>query len=857
MEQPTTFGDWLRARRRARDLTREALAELVSCAPPTLAKIEQGTRRPSRELAALLVAAFQPPPAERERALALARQPLGAHPAGPPLGDEAAEHLAMLPPLPAVPSPLVGRQGELRLLGEHLADPACRVVTLTGPGGVGKTRLALQAAHAYAPGFPGGVAWAELAAAPDVAAAARAIAEAAGCPPRGDEPPERRLLARLRDARLLLVADNLEHLPDSAPLLTAILREAPGVTLLLTSRERTRLPGEWVLAIDGLAVPAPGAEGEFERFDAARLFLERARQADAAFAPDGEGRAAVAQICRLVDGVPLAIELAAAWVRALSCVEIAAELARGPALLAAPDGAARRHGSMQAVFEQSWRLLAPEERRCLAALSVFSGGFTRDAAAQVAGAPLGVLAALIEKSLLRRREEGGHSRYHMHEQVRQWAAERLGASDAALREAHARYFAGVLAESVPQFQGGGQLAALARLDPERANIAAAWAWAVARGDGATMQRCAPALLLMHELRGQLREAAALFAGATASRRALQVAGQGPDRILGVLCAWEGWARGRYGEVAAAQQLLAEAITLLDGADDMLAATGAPGSLGLLLLLRGRYPEARAALERSLALVAPRGLGFFVTLHTVFLLNVGLAEGAVADALALGEAAVARAEGGGQRARLLTRCGLALAACRAGDPGRAQGLARAALALAVEAHDPFGLGLALLMLGNAARLLGESDEARYLLVESAETCAAVGDRWNQGRALVQLGALELDAGDPAAAWRAWREALAVTLAHGIDGVAATAAVELAALAAAGAHVLPQAQDAARGLLAALWSRPELDAAARARALAVAPELVALPSPLDEAPPLAALLARYPAICPPRAAGAPEG
>lgn len=850
MDAVESFGGWLRAARRTRDLSREALAELASCAVPTLAKIEQGTRRPSRELASLLLDVLQVDPGERERVLRLARLPLAEPSRQPePFANRSAAPKA-LSTLPAAPSPLVGRAAELQLLREQLATPSRRAITLIGPGGVGKTRLALEIATELGPCYADGVAWVALADVGGAEGVGPAIAAAAGCPLRGDEPLDTRLIAYLRERRMLLVLDNLEHLLAATPLLDTIVRCAPGVTLLSTSRERLGLAGEWLIELDGLAVPGPQAEPALERYDATLLFITRAQQAGGARAPDSANREAIAQICRLLEGVPLAIELAATWTRVLSCVELAAELAQGLALLATTAAhTPPRHRSMRAVFAHSWGLLGDDERRALAALSVFTGGFTRTAAERVAQVSLGVLAGLVEKSLLRRRELAGHSRYLMHELVRQYAAERLAPDEArALGARHSAFYAELLAASLPDLQAGPQAQALTRLEGERANIRQAWGRAVEQDDEPVMLRCAPGLLLMHELRGQLREASALFGGAVARRRAART-GQplpGADRALGVLCAWEGWARGRSGEVRASYELLAEAVALLDGDDDLLAATGVLGSLGLLLLQRGKYAEARAVLERSLALTPSRRLWFFATLHAVFLVNVLLAEGELAAAQHWAATALTYADSiRSPRAHLLARCASALAANLSGAPARGEEHARTALARAAAAGDPFGVALALLMLGQAARLQAQRDEARYLLAESAEACEGVGDRWNQARALVQLGMVEHATQDVAAAGRAWREALRVSLGHGIDGVALTAAVELAALAAAARPA--EALD----LLSALGARPEADAAARARISAVYGKLAtALPAVSPAAPsadePLAAVLSGHPAI-----------
>ena len=324
-------------------------------------------------------------------------------------------------------TPFVGREADLAELAGLLATPACRLLTLIGPGGVGKTRLALRAAaEARAAGaFPDGVHVVALQPLASADLLAGAVADAAGLAPAGARDPTEHLRDGLRGRAALLVLDNFEHLLEGAALLPPILAAAPGVRLLVTSREALALQEEWRYPVQGLPYPAGAGAADLEGpedYAAVRLFAERARRVRRDFSLAEEG-ADVARLCRLVEGLPLALELAAAWTSVLSCAEIAADLALGLDVLATRlRDVPERHRSMRAVFDGSWARLDDHQRAVLARLSVFQGGFRREAAEAVAGAAPATLAALVDGSLLHL-EPGG--RYQLHELLRQYAEERL------------------------------------------------------------------------------------------------------------------------------------------------------------------------------------------------------------------------------------------------------------------------------------------------------------------------------------------------------------------------------------------------------------------------------------------------
>jgi predicted ATPase/DNA-binding SARP family transcriptional activator len=363
---------------------------------------------------------------------------------------------------------LIGREDDLARVAALVQGDACRLLTLVGPGGVGKTRLALAAADRLAPRFPDGVAVVTLAGVePDDPGGvgdlvAATVAETLAVPLAARRPVRDLLQAWLAERRLLVVLDNLEHLPGAAALLTDLLAAAPGLKLLATSRRRVGTGVEWVLDVPGL-----------DEGPAVELFAERARRVRAGFALEEEGPA-VAAICRRVQGLPLAIELAADLARTLPCQVIADKLVSDPDLLQTTSATVPpRHRSMRAVIEASWRLLDDGQQQALARLSVFRGGFDPAAAEAVAGADLGMLSALVERSLVERAEGG---RYGLHELLRQFAEERLEATGdaAATRRAHAGHYAGFLRSRHGRLADALDTAVLAEVDPETGNLRAAW-----------------------------------------------------------------------------------------------------------------------------------------------------------------------------------------------------------------------------------------------------------------------------------------------------------------------------------------------------------------------------------------------
>jgi predicted ATPase len=413
-----------------------------------------------------------------------------------------------LPPhkLPSQPTPFIGREGELAEITQRLTNPTCRLLTLIGPGGIGKTRLALEVGTRLLPGeaFPGGIYFVPLSALSSADFTISTLAETLKITFQGGEAPKTQLLNFLGELKqaMLLILDNFEQLADGADLLAAILRRAPAVKLLVTSRERLNLRNEWVLDIRGLSFPQSLQPGEaLAGYSAAQLFLETATRLEATFALSEADIPHLARICQLVEGMPLGLELAAAWVRVLSCREIAQEIEKNLKFLTTPlQDVPARHRSMTAVFDHSWNRLSPEEQRVFRSLAVFRGGFSRDAAEQVAGASLPLLAALLDKSMLRRNDVG---RYELHELLRQYAAEKLdkAGETGQVRSRHLAFFLKLVEEVEPKSHGVEQLTWLKWLNNENDNLRAALTWSLEGGAAETGLRLAAPLGWFWFLRG--------------------------------------------------------------------------------------------------------------------------------------------------------------------------------------------------------------------------------------------------------------------------------------------------------------------------------------------------------------------
>lgn len=374
--------------------------------------------------------------------------------------------------LPHYATPFVGRVAAITEITKRLNDPDCRLLTLVGPGGIGKTRLAIQAALKYDGQFTNGVYFVPLQALNSADFLVSAIADAIGLQLHPGEDITQQLLDCLRERALLLILDNLEHLTDGVGLISEILNLAPQIFILATSRERLNLLEEWVFDVVELGYPASDTETDIEAYDAVRLFIRHAQRLQVNFELTPVQKPAVIRICRLVGGMPLGIELAAAWVRTLSCDRIADEIAHSLDILSTPiRNVEPRHRSMRAAFERSWTLMTDAEQAVFRRLAVFRGGFSLEGAEQVADATLAIMVSLVDKSLVQIDTNG---RYDLHELLRQYAAEKLCdiSEDDITVQRHRDYFVQLAERAEAHIFGREQIAWFDRLEVDLDNLRA-------------------------------------------------------------------------------------------------------------------------------------------------------------------------------------------------------------------------------------------------------------------------------------------------------------------------------------------------------------------------------------------------
>ncbi len=712
--------------------------------------------------------------------------------------------------LPAQPTPFIGREKELAEVIGLLDKSDCRLLTLAGPGGIGKTRLALQVASARLDAFLEGVHFVPLAGISSAEFLVSAIAGALRFSFFGSQDPRLQLINYLRGKEMLLVLDNMEHLLEGSALLVEILQQAPEVKLLVTSRERLNLRWEWCFQVEGLEYP-PGntINGQsLEAFSAVQLFQQVAHQTRGQFLPSACVPSAMVRICQLVEGMPLGIELAAAWVGTRTCEEIAAEIQHSLNMLATCQrDVPERHRSVRATFEHSWQLLTPHEQRVLMKLSVFYQAFQRQAARQVAEASPSVLESLVDKSLLRCTPP---DQYEMHELLRQYAAEKLAAVPQAQTEAndrHCAYYTAFLQSQEDPLARTGIAQALAAIRTEIENVRAAWRWAVRQARLQEIERCVNSLSRFYFLSGPYQEGEAAFGMAVERVQTLVDKATLPDpdtRVVLIKLLTEQVRflnrRGMCEQAMAAAQKAIDLATLVN-ATEQASRLKASGYLqwGQSLWLKRDYAAARARLEQALTLARAahlpqveadslNGLGLvcwhlsdYVGARTYLEQALGIfreigdrkgeSESLVSFGCVCGyqdDYAGARTyferaldifrEVGDQKGISVALVNLGLVANQQGDYAGASSCYQQGFRISHEIGDRPGEGLALINLGYAADQQGDSSEAAACYHPALRIYREIGDRQGESLTLACLCLLSHHQGDNAAACEYGQQAL---------------------------------------------------------------------------------------------------
>ncbi|MCZ7546925.1 MAG: tetratricopeptide repeat protein [Anaerolineae bacterium] len=715
----------------------------------------------------------------------------------------------------------VNRPVSLAQIAQRLDQPECRLLTLVGPGGIGKTRLALEAARQHLPEFRQGVYYVPLTAvsAPDFIVPA--IANALDFTFRDDMTPEEELIRHLDGKAMLLVLDNFEHLMSGAALVSRILVGTREVKILATARERLNLREEWLFTVEALRVPA---EDDFEnaaQYAAVQLFVQSARRIQPDFDLEPNW-AAVVRICQLTAGMPLAIELAASWVRLMTCDQIVAEIERSLDFLTTslrnmPD----RHQSIRAVFESSWDLLSEVEQEALRRISVFQGGFAREAAEAVAGVSLPTLTALADKSLL----YFVNGRFAFHGMLRKYACEKLDAhpeTRAAMYPAHSQFYAEFLstrAEKLAQDQPKNVYTEVVR---EIDNIRAAWQHALDQGDEAAIGPFLWPLYRLYDIQSNYIEGEEAFGKAAkrlnaalegerrlAAARAMMLHGACLHNLARYDEAWSLlraslpalWTQADVREVRLALSCLGnivysrgdyrqarayfkEVVELSRAADEPITLAKALLRLSDVATVQGDHGEARHVIEESLAILEEVGgdqarMRALLTLGDINL-KLGQLEDAernFTEALKLSEALGARTS------EAVALVSLGRVAHALGDYARASALCRRSVAVCDEIRHRWNKAFALMHLGRACHAVGEYAKARHHYQSSLTESQEIGSRWITASVLRQMGDVHLKTGDSESADHALRRALKIAAAIqasplALDVIAGVAAVEAA-------------------------------------------------------------------------------
>jgi predicted ATPase/DNA-binding CsgD family transcriptional regulator len=628
-----------------------------------------------------------------------------------------AQHLTNLP---VERTPFVGRRDELLEIKQLLLET--RLLTLTGTGGVGKTRLALKTAEGAAEDFEDGCFFVPLAPIRSVHHIIQTIAEAIKFPLATQEDPQHQLLNYLKKRQLLLVMDNFEHLLDGVGIVSEILQTAPEVKVLATSRERLNLHSETNLNVGGMSFSMQGDLEGGRDDDAVTLFMQSARKVRPRFDPRPDERVQITEICQTVGGLPLAIELAAAWIQILNVDEIAEELEKGSDILSTEvRDAPERHRSIRTVFDHSWSMLHADEQEIFKKLSVFRGGFTRDAVQQVSGASLQLLAGLVNKSFINHDPDTG--RMEVHELLRQYAQERLEVSPEASTSAqntHAAYYAEFMQRNWQNLKDHNQLQALTEIEADIENVRAAWRYYLDQAVVPQLWKFIYCLWNVYWIRWWNHAGMELFKDAAKVLQGIDneegLALRGLTKALqGYFMAWLDLAEGGY-------ECAKEGLSILQQSNYSVALIFAYNSLSVNAYFLVRYAEEIQAIQEMVKIAAEMDDPWLKT-FTMFAESMG--------------------------------------ALIAEDYQKARQLAEKSLTFYDETGDMIGSTIPLFLLGHAALARGEFQEAKGFYLRSLKRAQKVGFHYSIQTSSKYLGRVAISLGDIAEAEKYLHQSLSIT------------------------------------------------------------------------------------------------
>ena len=749
MEIDISFGDWLKKRRKALDLTREELAQRVGYSTSALRKIESDERRPSKQLIELLANILEIPTEEYETFLQIARGNLSIErmksPHLPNINLLQSPH-ASSTHIPIPPTTLIGRETELSALCQMLADPQCRLLTITGMGGIGKTRLAIETVSLLKENFADGVSFVPLASLTSPDFLVSAIADALNINLTGSQDSQKQLFNALSGKKLLLVLDNAETLLQEAGLFAEMLTNAPSLKLLVTSREQLNIQWEWVFEIQGLSVPINNHDEHVELSSSVALFMQRAQQVKADLQFGAEELAWAARICQMVEGNPLAIELAAPWVRVLSIQEIAEELEKHLDIL---ESSTRdmpcRHRSIRTTLNYSWDLLSDDEKRTLAQISTFRGSFTREATEQIASATMLLLSLLRTKSWLQRSANG---RYILHELVRQYAAEKLQMDSEEERRTRLHFsdhYAINMEKWEDKIKSPNSVEALAEMRDEIDNMRQAWDWMIQFKQSANVSRSYFSLYWFYELHGLYKQGITLFDNAINMLRAIiendigQKKADEDLKALGRVLSLEARWLARSGDLETASKNLEESIPILQSTQDKAIHGDALRLSGNIELIKGNYERAEEILQESVALCRGVSHQWGLTSSLIVLGNLLQFQGEYERSLQVSTEAVTVARAVGEPRMLASSLFyLADVTQSLGLFDDAEELLKESLAISESIQDRWSVACALQILGTIAQKKNEFGDAVEHLRSSLAIFQEMGDNTRIVSSMIELG-----------------------------------------------------------------------------------------------------------------------